>query len=133
MGVLLFVGANSKKKSPLASGDEMSLIVMGAVKADEMADSWGYNNRLVADRGWCYSMMQRRFGVGARMVRRCRGEGTCVAVGIQVAFGLLGVSWTGLLGLVVSHEVRPLARPVGLGQEGPKPRNYKKRKIQVQK
>ena len=39
-----------------------------------MVGSWGYGSRLVADRGWCYSAMQRRFGVGAWMVA---GKGTC--------------------------------------------------------
>ena len=40
-----------KKKSLLVSGDKTALIVMGAVGADEMDGSWGYDRRLVANRG----------------------------------------------------------------------------------
>ena len=50
-------------------------------------------SRLVTDKGWCYSTMQRRFGVGAEMVAN---EGTCekkadgkwsVCPGLQQALG----------------------------------------------
>ena len=44
-----FCWGKFKGKSPLASGDKITLIVMGAVGADERAGIWGYDSRLVAD------------------------------------------------------------------------------------